>query len=113
MLAICLKAVAEVLRRLSKHHRAFGAFDLDLVINHGQSLKVDTLPSIIPPFANQPRFTAECASSATEGFRQESAGQKRFATDVVAAMSNPALKPNEEVAELPERQFTTGKSEGS
>jgi hypothetical protein len=55
----------------------------------------------------------ECASSATEGFRQESAGQKRFATDVVAAMSNPAPKSNEEVAELPERQFTTGKSEGS
>jgi len=35
MLAVRLKAVAKILRPLSKHHRAFGAFDFDLVINHG------------------------------------------------------------------------------
>jgi hypothetical protein len=35
MPAVRLKAVPEVLRPLSKYHRAFGAFDFDLVIDHG------------------------------------------------------------------------------
>ena len=51
----------------------------------------------------------DCVGSATEGVGLESVGQKRFAADVVAAMSNPGLKANEEVAELPE-QFATAMS---
>ena len=35
MLAVRLKAVAKILRPLSKHHRAFGAFDFNLIVNHG------------------------------------------------------------------------------
>jgi hypothetical protein len=35
MPAVRLKAVPKIFRPLSKHHRAFGAFDFDLIINHG------------------------------------------------------------------------------
>jgi hypothetical protein len=35
MLAVRLKAIANLLRPLSKHHRTFGASDFDLIINHG------------------------------------------------------------------------------
>jgi hypothetical protein len=53
----------------------------------------------------------DCVGGTTEDVGLESVGQKRFAADVVAAMSNPALEFNEEVAELP-KQFTRAKSEG-
>ena len=49
---------------------------------------------------------------ATGDVGAERIGQKNFAADVVGAMSNPALGPDEEVAELPERQIATAKSEG-
>jgi hypothetical protein len=49
----------------------------------------------------------DCVGNTTEGVGEESVGPKRFATDVVAAMSNPGLESNEGVAELPERQFTS------
>jgi hypothetical protein len=39
MLAVRLKAVPKILRPLSKYHRAFGAFDFDLFIDHGRDLK--------------------------------------------------------------------------
>jgi hypothetical protein len=54
----------------------------------------------------------DCVGDTREGVGEESVGPKRFATDVVAAMSNPVLEPNEEAAELPKRQFAAGKSEG-
>jgi hypothetical protein len=37
MPAVRLKAVPKILRPLSKNHRAFGAFDFDLIINHAVS----------------------------------------------------------------------------
>jgi hypothetical protein len=37
MPAVRLKAVPKILRPLSKYHRAFGAFDFDLIINHAAS----------------------------------------------------------------------------
>jgi hypothetical protein len=33
--AIGLKAIAELVCSIPKHHRAFGAFDLDLILTHG------------------------------------------------------------------------------
>jgi hypothetical protein len=54
----------------------------------------------------------DCASSTTEGVALESPGQKRFANDVVAAMSNPALQANDGAAEVPELLITRQTSEG-
>jgi len=48
----------------------------------------------------------------TECLGLESVGQKRFAADVVAALSNHAVKANEEIVELPKPQFTTATNEG-
>jgi len=63
--------------------------------------------------SSESRGRPDCVAGTTEGVGLERVGQKRFAAGVVAAMSNPALECNEEVAELPKRQFATAKSEAS
>jgi hypothetical protein len=63
--------------------------------------------------ASQSEGAPDWVSRTAEGTGLESVGQKQFAAGVVAAMSNPALECNEEVAELPKRQFATAKSEAS
>lgn len=51
-----------------------------------------------------------CVAGTREGVGP--VGQKSFAADVVGAMSNPALEPDVEGVELPERQIATAKSKG-
>jgi hypothetical protein len=51
----------------------------------------------------------DCDSDTTERFGLESVGQKQFAAEVVAAMSNPALGTGEEVVGQPKRQFAIAK----
>jgi hypothetical protein len=43
--ALHLKAVANPLRPFSKHHRALGALDFDLIVDHGVTLETSRLPS--------------------------------------------------------------------
>jgi hypothetical protein len=50
--------------------------------------------------SSESRGQPDCVAGTTEGVGLESVGQKRFAADVVAALSNPTRKANEEVAEL-------------
>jgi hypothetical protein len=72
------------------------------------SLAQFTRTLALSEFQGGPPSVAE----ATVDIGAEGIGQKNFAADVVGAMSNPALEPNEEVAELPERQNATAKSKG-
>jgi hypothetical protein len=42
---LLLKAGANFLRPFSKHHRALGALDFDLIVDHGGALEISRLPS--------------------------------------------------------------------
>jgi len=61
--------------------------------------------------SSEPQDHPDRAISTTEGAGLESIGQKRFAADVVAAMSNPILESSDEAEETLTRQFVTPKSE--
>jgi hypothetical protein len=41
---LLLKAGANPLRPFSKHHRALGALDFDLIVDHGAALEISRLP---------------------------------------------------------------------
>jgi hypothetical protein len=58
-------------------------------------------------FQSRPEFVG-----AADGVGADFFGQKGFAAEVVAAMSNPAISANEKVVDLPEPQFPAVKNRG-